>query len=150
MRNFDFEPFFRSSIGFDRMFELLDRAVDVESEPGYPAYNIEKTGEDTYRLTVAVAGFKPTELSVVAEGMTLTVTGAKPLHENDGFLYRGIADQSFKRSFQLAEYMKVMSAKLENGLLWIELKREVPEAVKPRKINVYTPASKAVPFTAAA
>ena len=150
MRSFDFEPFFRSSIGFDRMFELLDRAVDVEGEPAYPAYNIQKTGEDVYRLSVAVAGFKPTELSVVAEGMTLTVAGAKPLNESEGYLYRGIADQSFKRTFQLAEFMKVMSAKLENGLLWIELKREVPEAMKPRKIGIFSPASKAVPFTTAA
>jgi molecular chaperone IbpA len=89
-------------------------------------------------------------LSVVAEGMTLTVTGVKQLNENDGFLYRRIADQSFKRTFQLAEYMKVVSAKLENGLLWIELKREVPETMKPRKIGIFTPVSKAVPFTAAA
>lgn len=89
MRNFDFEPFFRSSIGFDRMFELLDRGVDVESEPAYPLYNIEKTGEDAYRLTVVVPGFKPTELSVVAEGMTLTVAGTKSVSENGGFLYRG-------------------------------------------------------------
>jgi len=150
MRNFDFEPFFRSSIGFDRMFELLDRGLDLEAEPAYPPYNIEKRGEDAYRLTVVVPGFKPTELSVVAEGMTLTVAGTKSVSENGGFLYRGFAEQDFKRAFQLAEYMKVVSAKLEDGLLWIELKREVPEAMKPRKIGISTPAPKAVPFTAAA
>ena len=150
MRNFDFEPFFRSSIGFDRMFELLDRGLDLEAEPAYPPYNIEKRGEDAYRLTVVVPGFKPTELSVVAEGMTLTVAGTKSVSENGGFLYRGFAEQDFKRAFQLAEYLKVVSAKLEDGLLWIELKREVPEALRPRKIGISTPASKAVPFTAVA
>ena len=103
---------------------LLDRcqAMIRRSNSRIWAYNIQKTGEDVYRLTVAVAGFKPTELSVVAEGMTLTVAGAKPLNESEGYLYRGIADQSFKRTFQLAECMKVMSAKLKNGLLWIELR----------------------------
>jgi molecular chaperone IbpA len=136
MRNFDFTPLFRSTIGFDRMVDLLDQAVDFEAKPGYPPYNIEKTGADSYRLTMVVAGFKPEELSIVAEGVTLSVTGEKMPTSGEEFLYRGFAERSFKRSFHLAEYMKVAGAKLENGLLWIELKREVPEAMKPRTINI--------------
>ena len=134
MWNFDFTPLFRSTIGFDRMLDLLDQAV----EPGYPPYNIEKTGEDSYRLTMAVAGFKAEELAIVAEGVALTVTGEKMPNGGDNFLYRGFSERSFKRSFQLAEHMKVLDARLENGLLWINLKREVPEAMKPRPIGIAT------------
>ena len=148
MQSFDFTPLFRSTIGFDRMLDLLDQAVDLEARPGYPPYNIEKTGEDSYRLTMAVAGFKPEELSIVAEGVTLTVTGEKMPNGSDSFLYRGFAERGFKRSFQLAEYMKVVGAQLENGLLWINLKREVPEAMKPRTIGIAT--KTAVPLATAA
>jgi molecular chaperone IbpA len=148
MRTFDFTPLFRSTIGFDSMLDLLDRVEDFEAKPGYPSYNIEKTGEDSYRLTMAVAGFKPEELAIVAEGVTLTVTGEKMPNGGDNFLYRGFAEHSFKRSFQLAEYVKVVGAQLENGLLWINLKREVPEAMKPRTIGIATKNS--VPLSAAA
>ena len=144
MWNFDFTPLFRSTIGFDRMLDLLDQAV----EPGYPPYNIEKTEEDSYRLTMAVAGFKAEELAIVAEGVALTVTGEKMPNGGDNFLYRGFSERSFKRSFQLAEHMKVLDAHLENGLLWINLKREVPEAMKSRTIGIAT--KTAVPLATAA
>jgi molecular chaperone IbpA len=136
MRTFDFSPLFRSTIGFDRMLDLLDQAVDVDTKTGYPPYNIEKTGDDSYRLSVAVAGFKPEELSVVSEGVTLTVSGEKLHNGGDHYLYQGIAGRSFKRKLQLAEYIKVEGAHLNNGLLSIDLKREVPEAMKPRTIPV--------------
>src|SRR6516162_7054753 len=102
MRNFDFTPLFRSTIGFDRMVDLLDQTVDFEAKPGYPPYNIEKTSVDSYRLTMVVAGFKPEELTIVAEGVTLTVTGEKMPTSGEEFLYRGFAERSFKRSFHLA------------------------------------------------
>jgi molecular chaperone IbpA len=151
MQTLDFSPLFRSTIGFDRMLDWLDQAVDVEA--GYPAYNIERTGDQTYRLTVAVAGFRPEELSVVSEGVTLTVSGEKKVQTNsDQYLHRGIAGHSFKRTFQLAEYIKVEGAKLENGLLWIDLKWDVPEVMKPRIVPIATMGmpTKAVPFSAAA
>ena len=138
MRTFDFSPLFRSTIGFDRMLDLLDQAVDVETKTGYPPYNIEKTGDDSYRLSVAVAGFKPEELSVQSEGVTLTVSGEKLHNGGDQYLYHGFAGRSFKRTIQLAEYIKVEGAHLENGLLSIDLKREIPEAMKPRTIPVVT------------
>jgi len=152
MQSFDFSPLFRSTIGFDRMLDWLDQAVDVEAKTGYPPYNIEKTGEQSYRLTVAVAGFRPEELSVVSEGVTLTVSGEKSHNGSDQYLYRAIAGRSFKRTFQLAEYIKVERAKLENGLLWIDLKWDVPEAMKPRRVPIAAMGmgTKEVPFSAAA
>ena len=152
MQTFDFSPLFRSTIGFDRMLDWLDQAVDVEAT-GYPPYNIERTGDQSYRLTVAVAGFRPEELSVVSEGVTLTVSGEKKVQNgSDQYLHRGIAGRSFKRTFQLAEYIKVEGAKLEYGLLWIDLKWDVPEAMKPRIVPIATVGmpTKAVPFSAAA
>jgi molecular chaperone IbpA len=153
MQTFDFSPFFSSTIGFDRMLDWLDQAVAVEAKTTYPPYNIEKTGEESYRLTLAVAGFRPEELSVVSEGVALTVTGEKKVQNGgDQYLHRGIAGRSFKRTFQLAEYIKVEGAKLENGLLWIDLKWDVPEAMKPRIVPIATMElpTKAVPFSAAA
>lgn len=153
MQTFDFSPLFRSSIGFDRMLDWLDQAADVEAKTGYPPYNIERTGDQSYRLTVAVAGFRPEEISVVSEGVTLTVSGEKNVQNGgDQYRYHGIAGRSFKRTFQLAEYIKVEGAKLENGLLWIDLKWDVPEAMKPRIVPIATTAmpTKAVPFSAAA
>jgi molecular chaperone IbpA len=144
---------FRSTIGFDRMLDWLDQAVDVEAKTAYPPYNIEKTGEESYRLTLVVAGFRPDELSVVSEGVTLTVSGEKKMQTgSDQYLHRGITGRSFKRTFQLAEYIKVEGAKLENGLLWIDLKWNVPEAMKPRIVPIGTmeTPTKAVPFSAAA
>jgi molecular chaperone IbpA len=152
MRNFDLSPLFRSTIGFDRMLDLLDQAVDVEAKTGYPPYDIEKTGDDSYGLTMAVAGFKPEELSIVAEGMTLTVTGEHKQPTGETYFYRGIAGRGFKRTFELAEYIKVTGAQLENGLLSIQLKREVPEAMKPRTVPVTTVGAtgKTMPFSAVA
>jgi molecular chaperone IbpA len=151
MNTYDFSPFFRSTIGFDRVFDLLDSARSEEN--GYPPYNIEKLGEDTYRITMAVAGFAPEELSVVAQENVLTVS-AKQKEATDGqkpqFLYRGIAGRTFERRFNLADYVKVTGANLANGLLHVELKREVPEAVKPRTIQIQSgPAAKVLEAKAA-
>jgi molecular chaperone IbpA len=152
MQRFDFSPLFRSTIGFDRMLDWLDQAVDVETKTGYPPYNIERTGDESYRLTLAVAGFRPEELSVVSEGVTLTVSGEKLQHGSDNYLYHGIAGRSFKRTFQLAEYIKVDGAKLDNGLLWIDLKWDIPEAMKPHAVPIATMGmpAKVAPFSAAA
>jgi molecular chaperone IbpA len=139
---YDFSPFFRSTVGFDRLFDLVDNATRAEDN-GYPPYNIEKTGEDTYRITMAVAGFGPDELTVVAQENVLTVS-AKQKEASNGtaqFLYRGIAGRAFERRFSLADYVKVVGATQANGLLHVELKREVPEAVKPRTIRIETGAA---------
>jgi molecular chaperone IbpA len=137
MNAIDFSPYFRSMIGYDRVFDLLDSATRTE-ETGWPPYNIEKLGDDTYRITMAVAGFTQDELSVVAHENVLTVSGKQK--QTDGqqsqFLYRGIAARTFERRFNLADYMRVTGANLTNGLLHLELKREVPEAMKPRSIAI--------------
>jgi molecular chaperone IbpA len=152
MHTVDFSPLFRSTIGFDRMLDWLDQAVDVEAKTGYPPYNIEKTGDQSYRLTMVVAGFRPEELSVVSEGVTLTVKGEKRYNGSDHYLYRGIAGRNFKRTFQLAEYIKVGDATLDNGLLSIDLKWDVPEAMKPRTVPITTigMTPKGTPFSAVA
>ena len=146
MTTFDFSPLFRSTVGYDRLMNLLENAGQW-SEPGtsYPPYNIARTGEDHYRITVAVAGFSEDELSVEARDNALLVEGHRK--EADGgqsFLYRGIAGRSFKRQFQLADHVKVAGAQLQNGLLVIELVREVPEAMKPRRIEIKTGAPAAI------
>lgn len=137
MTTFDFAPLFRTAIGFDRFARLMDAAVSSADVPSYPPYNIEKTGEDTYRLTMAVAGFRPEDLDVVAKDNTLTVSGRMPDggQKND-VLYRGIAGRAFERRFVLADHIMVEGADLQNGLLHVALKREVPEALKPRKIAI--------------
>ena len=134
---FDFSPLFRSTIGFDHMADLLERAMRVQGADNWPPYNIEKTGEDAYRITMAVAGFTPEEIEVVTTPNLLTVSAHKA-QDDEGvqYLYRGIAKRSFKQSFELADYVKVADAKLDNGLLVIELVREVPEAMKPRRIEI--------------
>jgi molecular chaperone IbpA len=138
MRGFDLAPFYRSTIGFDRLFALLDQAQDGSS--GYPPYNIERTGENAYRISLAVSGFAEPELTIVAKENTLTIRGEKTANENsDGkaeVLYRGIASRAFERVFQLADYVQVKNASLENGLLHVDLVREVPEAKKPRTIAI--------------
>ena len=135
MNAFDFSPLFRSTIGFDRLMQLADAATQTDG--GYPPYNIEVTGDNTYRLTMAVAGFKPEELDVIAKEGTFTVSGkAKQEGEQPRSLYRGIARRAFERRFQLADFIQVKSANLENGLLNVELERVVPEALKPRKIEI--------------
>jgi molecular chaperone IbpA len=138
MRTFDLTPFYRSTIGFDRLFSLLDQVSD--SAPGYPPYNIERTGENAYRISVAVSGFAEGELSIVAKENTLTIKGEKTANENgqepSEVLYRGIAARAFERVFQLADHVLVKDASLENGLLHVDLVREIPEAKKPRSIPI--------------
>ncbi|GAB2175460.1 Hsp20 family protein [Dongia sp. agr-C8] len=135
MRTFDFSPLFRSSVGFDRLAQLMDSARD--DVPSYPPYNIERTGEDQYRITMAVAGFGEDDIEITAQENALTVVGKQPKDEAPkNLLYRGIAGRPFQRRFELAEYIRVSGASLENGLLHIELVREVPEAVKPRTIKI--------------
>ena len=135
MRSYDFSPLFRSSVGFDRLAQLMDSARD--DAPSYPPYNIERTGEDQYRITMAVAGFAENDIEITAQENGLTVVGKQPKDEAPkSLLYRGIAGRPFQRRFELAEYIRVSGASLENGLLHIELVREVPEAVKPRNIKI--------------
>ncbi|WP_237068271.1 Hsp20 family protein [Microbulbifer guangxiensis] len=138
MRNFDFSPLYRSAIGFDRMASLLDTMTSNEqNQPAYPPYNIELTGDDSYRITMAVAGFEQSELDIQVEQNRLTVAGKKPEEsEQRNFLHRGIAARNFERRFQLADHVRVTNAQLANGLLHIELVREIPEAMKPRKIEI--------------
>ena len=138
MRTFDLTPLYRSTVGFDRMFSAFDD-LDVEgSVPSYPPYNIERTGENAYRISVAVAGFTDTDLSIEAKENRLAIRGEK---QNDAekagdVLYQGIAGRAFERSFQLADYVEVKGASLENGLLHVDLVREIPEAMKPRAIPI--------------
>ena len=146
MRTYDLTPFYRSTVGFDRLFSLLDRAT-TDGSPGYPPYNIERTDENSYRITVAVSGFSQGELSIVAKENTLTIKGEKTANENgtdkSEVLHRGIAARAFERAFQLADFVVVKSASLENGLLHIDLVREIPEAKKPRSVPISTGAQAA-------
>jgi molecular chaperone IbpA len=142
MRQFDLTPFYRSTVGFDRLFSLLDQ-VNGDGSPGYPPYNIERTGENNFRITVAVSGFSQNEISIVAKENTLTIKGEKVANENSQnteVLYRGIASRAFERQFQLADFVQVKNATLENGLLHVDLVREIPEAKKPRQIPIATAA----------
>lgn len=137
MRNtIDFSPLYHSTIGFDRMASLLD-SVARDAKPSYPPYNVELVDDDHYRISMAVAGFSEEELEITSEQNTLLITG-RQASEDEGrnYLHRGIAARNFERKFQLAEHVKVVSARLENGLLHVELEREVPEAMKPRKIAI--------------
>jgi molecular chaperone IbpA len=135
MRTFDLAPLYRSTVGFDRLFSMLD---GFEAAPGYPPYNIERTGENDYRISVAVAGFADNELSLEVKEDTLTIKGEKQVREdNDGeVLYQGIAARAFERVFQLADHVLVKNAALVNGLLHVDLVREIPEAKKPRQIPI--------------
>jgi molecular chaperone IbpA len=138
MRTFDLAPLYRSTVGFDRLFSLLDQGSDGAA-PGYPPYNIERTGENAYRVSVAVAGFNEPELSIVAKENTLTIRGEKNAKEEEKLgdvLYQGIAARTFERVFQLADFVQVKGASLENGLLHVDLVREIPEANKPRSIPI--------------
>jgi molecular chaperone IbpA len=141
MRTFDLTPFHRSTVGFDRLFSLLDQATGSDPQAqSYPPYNIERTAENAYRVTIAVAGFGEADLSIEAAENTLTVKGekAEAANANAEVLFRGIAGRSFERRFQLADHVTVTGAKLEHGLLHIELVRELPEAMKPRTIAIST------------
>jgi molecular chaperone IbpA len=141
MRTLDFAPLYRSTIGFDRMLSMLDQPSGVEgSVPSYPPYNIERTGENTYRISVAVAGFSQADLSIEAKENRLTIRGARqPKEKTAEVLYLGIAARAFERSFQLADHVAVEGASLNNGLLHVELVREIPEAMKPRTIPITSP-----------
>ena len=139
MRNFDFSPYTRSTVGFDSLFTMLERTADAAN--GYPPYNIERTtiegtGDTHYRITLAVAGFQEKDLSVETQNGVLTVTGRAEETTPANFLYRGISGRQFERSFQLAEHVEVRNARLENGLLQIDLERMIPEEMKPRRIAI--------------
>ena len=139
MRTFDFAPLYRSTVGFDRMFSMLNQLDGVEgSVPSYPPYNIERTGENAYRISVAVAGFTDADLSIETKENRLAIRGEKQTNEEEtgDVLYQGIAARAFERSFQLADYVEVKGASLENGLLHVDLVREIPEAMKPRAIPI--------------
>jgi len=140
MRTIDFAPFYRSTVGFDRLFSTLDQLKGVDNAaPSYPPYNIARTGENAYRISVAVSGFTDAELSIEAKENMLAIHGQKLTNDeekNGDLLYRGIAGRNFERSFQLAEHVEVKGASLENGLLHVDLLRELPEAKKPRLIPI--------------
>ena len=139
MTSFDYSPLFRSTIGFDRLMRLADAATRSDASVSYPPYNIEKTGEDAYRLTMAVAGFAADELELRVQEHALFVIGkAKAEEDKAQYLHRGIARRAFERRFQLADTIKVVGSSLDNGLLHVDLVREVPEAMKPRQIKITT------------
>lgn len=138
----DFSPLFRSTVGYDHLLDLLESAADSAS--GYPPYNIERTQEDHYRITLAVAGFSEKDLNVEVRDGVLVVTGKREEPTNTSFLYQGIAGRAFERRFQLAEHVEVKGAKLENGLLHIELERVIPEEKKPRRIAINAPELKTI------
>jgi molecular chaperone IbpA len=145
MTTFDFAPLFRTAIGFDRLARLMDTAASAPEASSYPPYNIEKTGEDSYRLTMAVAGFRPEELDLVVKDNTLVVSGKVTSEGQKGeVLYRGIAGRAFDRRFVLADHIVVDGADLQNGLLHVGLKRVVPEALKPRRITIGSNAPPAI------
>ena len=146
MRHVDFAPLYRSTVGFDRLFSLLDTLATPDNGQTYPPYNIERTGEDAYRISMAVAGFSDSEISIEAHRNVLTIKGERTEESKEGgneVLYRGIAARTFERRFQLADHVEVTGAALKNGLLHIDLKRNIPEEMKPRKIAIANGAAKA-------
>jgi len=142
MRTYDFSPLYRSAVGFDRLARQLESAARSSQENGWPPYNIETTGENAYRIEIAVAGFTPDELDIEAKENSLTVIGKKAANDDAApqktYLHRGLAERDFERRFQLADYVVVKGADLSNGLLTIDLQRELPEALKPRRIEIAT------------
>lgn len=147
MRHLDFSPLYRSTVGFDHLFNLVNQAAaGFETAPSYPPYNIEHTAENDYRITVAVAGFSDKDLSIESREGVLTIRGSKESQDESGpkneVLYQGIAARAFERRFQLADHVEVRGASLENGLLHVDLVRELPEAQKPRQIPIETPAGR--------
>lgn len=141
MNTFDISPFFRSTVGFDRLFDRLDHAW--QNETNWPQYDVLRTGEQEYLITIAVPGYKIEDLTIEARDGLLTVKGERNVNTDEGhqFLYRGIGGQNFTRTFQLAEYVKVVNARLRDGLLYIELRRELPESMQPKQIKIETEAS---------
>jgi molecular chaperone IbpA len=144
MNRFDFTPYRRSTVGFDRLFDLLENTARANAGDNYPPFNIERRAEDAYRITLAVAGFKPDDIDITAQQNLLSVQGRKPESLGGEFLHVGIAQRGFERRFELADYVRVDAANLEDGLLTIDLVREVPEAMKPKKIAVGTQRSLSV------
>jgi len=141
MRTLDFSPLYRSTVGFDRLANMLDSAMTADAgAPGYPPYNIEKTAEDAYRITIAAAGFSEDELNVESRDSQLVISARKPdaAEGERVFLHRGIAARAFEKRFQLADHVRAVSATVENGLLHVDLVREVPEALRPRRIAIQT------------
>jgi molecular chaperone IbpA len=136
MRTFDPTPFWRSTVGFDRLFDMLDQTAQYQANDTYPPYNIERADDDNYRITLALAGFSPDEITITAEQNVLTVEGSKAQKPETEYLYQGISARPFRRVFNLAEYVQVKNASFENGLLKVQLVREVPEAMKPRRIAI--------------
>lgn len=147
MRNLDFAPLYRATVGFDRIADLMDRVLTTDvAQPTYPPYNIEKTADDAYRISIAVAGFTPEELGVEVKDGTLLVTARKaPEAEERSYLHRGIATRAFERRFALADHVRVTGATHEHGMLHVDLVRETPEALKPRRIEIASSAPKAAP-----
>lgn len=151
MRHTDFSPFYRSAIGFDRLIQMLDQASGFDSEGGYPPYNIERTGENAYRITLAVAGFNEPELKIEVKEQTLTVSGEKADETGEKtYLHRGIAARAFERRYQLADHVDVTGASYQNGLLHVDLVRNVPERMKPRSVPISTSAVKQIEAETAA
>ncbi|ETA53724.1 Hsp20 family protein [Ponticoccus alexandrii] len=146
MRHFDFAPLYRSTVGFDQIAQMMDRVLASDTtQAGYPPYNIEKTADDAYRISIAVAGFAESDLSVEVKEQALVVSARKAEeNESRSFLHRGIATRAFERRFQLADHVRVSGALHENGMLHIDLQREIPEALKPRRIEIARPQSVAV------
>jgi molecular chaperone IbpA len=141
MRQFDLSPLYRSTVGFDRLFNMMDQMSNVDNGNGYPPYNIERTGENAYRITMAIAGFGEKDVTIEVKENVLSIHGEKTAEEGKergDVLYRGIAERSFDRRFQLADHVEVRGAVLENGLLHVDLVREIPEALKPRTIEIST------------
>ena len=136
MRTYDFSPLWRSTIGFDRLFDLAEMAQRAGGEDNYPPYNIERLTEDRYQISLAVAGFAPQDIAITAEQNVVTIEGSKADKAERDVLYRGISTRNFKRQFNLADYVQVKNATFDNGLLKIELVREIPEAMKPRRIAI--------------
>lgn len=143
MRTFDFSPLYRSTVGFDQLQSLLDSVTRDAGQPTYPPYNIERLGESDYRISMAVAGFAEQDLSIEVKQNVLTISGKRNEPENTNYLYQGIAGRSFERRFQLADHVEVKGARLENGLLHVELVRQIPEQLKPRQIAITASAPRA-------
>jgi len=145
MRTYDFAPLWRSSVGFDRLFDLINDTQRLDAQDNYPPYDIVRTGDDTYRISLALAGFSPDEISITAQQNKLTVQGSKAEHQSrpeHEYLYQGISARPFERQFNLEDHVEVDRASFENGLLQIDLARKIPEAMKPRRIDIGTSARK--------
>jgi molecular chaperone IbpA len=136
MRTIDFTPLYRNAIGFDRLFNMMEAANSKNGSAGYPPYNIEQKSENQYRITMAVAGFADADLEITQQENTLLVRGERQPDDEKTYVYQGIAERNFERKFQLADYVKVIGATMENGLLHVDLEREIPEAMQPRKIAI--------------